>query len=92
MTRLAVLIAALALAACGTPPKPEPQIVIQRVEVPVPVKCNAAAALGPEPSYPDTAEAIRAAPSLFERVQLLLAGRVQRIQRDAEKSAALSAC
>lgn len=60
------------------------------VDIPVPVHCNPA--LGPEPNYPDSDAALRAAPDLFSRVKLLLEGRLMRIQRQAELSAALKAC
>jgi hypothetical protein len=48
--------------------------------------------LGPEPAYPDTDAALQATPDIFEGVKLLLEGRLERIQRDREKSAALAAC
>ncbi len=65
-------------------------MVIQRVEVPVHVPCNPD--IGPEPDYPDTDAAIRAAPNIFVRAQLLMAGRVMRIARDVEKTVALAKC
>jgi hypothetical protein len=48
--------------------------------------------LGPEPIYPDTAEALNAAPDIFERVKLLLEGRIKRQQRLAVLDAAKKAC
>ena len=91
--RWMVAIAALALAGCAHTPEPE----IRTVEVKVPVDdpaCarEAVARLGEAPAYPDTPEAIRAAPNLFERVKLLLAGRELRIAREAALKGALEAC
>lgn len=91
--RWMVAIAALALAGCAHTPEPE----IRTVEVKVPVDdpaCarEAVARLGEAPAYPDTPEAIRAAPNLFERVKLLLAGRELRIAREAALADALTAC
>lgn len=91
--RRMVAIAALALAGCAHTPEPE----IRTVEVKVPVDdpaCarEAVARLGAAPAYPDTPEAIRAAPNLFERVKLLLAGRELRIAREAALKDALEAC
>lgn len=91
--RRMVAIAALALAGCAHSPEPE----IRTVEVKVPVDdpaCarEAVARLGAAPAYPDTPEAIRAAPNLFERVKLILAGRELRIAREAALKDALEAC
>jgi hypothetical protein len=61
-----------------------------KVPVNVPVYCHPK--LGAEPAYPDTDAALQAAPDIFTGVQLLLEGRLERIQRDREKSAALAAC
>lgn len=84
---VAIALAGALLGGCATtipqPPK--------TVEVPVPVRC--APALGPEPAYPDTDAALKAkAGDPFAQVQLLTEGRLLRIQRDLEKSAALLAC
>jgi hypothetical protein len=91
--RWMVAIAALALAGCAHTPEPE----IRTVEVKVPVDdpaCarEAVARLGDAPAYPDTPEAIRAAPNLFERVKLILAGRELRIAREAALKDALEVC
>lgn len=88
MTRFA-LIAALALAGCATT-APEPRIETRIVEVPVTVSCRVE--IGPDPAYPDSDEALRGAPNLFERTRLLVAGRLLRIAREREISAALKAC
>lgn len=79
MTRFA-LIALLALAGCAT--DGEPRVITREVLVPTPVPCAA-----PEPAEPariDTNEALRNAPGLFDRVQILLAGREQRIASESE--------
>ena len=91
--RWMVAIAALALAGCAHTPEPE----IRTVEVKVPVDdpaCarEAVARLGEAPAYPDTPEALRAAPNLFERVKLILAGRELRIAREAALKDTLEAC
>jgi hypothetical protein len=74
------------------PPAPEPIIRTVEVRVPVPQPCPILDRLGPAPTYPDTAEALRAAPNLFERVKLLVAGRALRIAREAALIAAAQAC
>lgn len=86
---LATLMAFM-LAACTTTPKPEPRIVQHEVSVPVLVKCSADP--GPEPAYPDTPEALRAAPDIFEQVKLLLVGRALRIARLIDVEAANAGC
>jgi len=80
-------LAILLLAGCATT---EPRIEVRTVEVPVAVKC--AADPGPDPVYADTDEALRQAPDLFARVQLLVAGRLQRIAREGELKAANAGC
>lgn len=92
MTRLGLLIAsALALASCAGAPKPPPEPVVQIVEVKLPVPVRCAPDLGPDPAYADTDDAL-AAVDIFDAVKLLLAGRGQRIARDAVKTAALEGC
>lgn len=89
--RLILFTLAFALAACGGESPPvEPLVRTVRVEVPVPTSC--ALKVGPKPDYPDGDEALRAAPDLFERVKLLLAGRGMRQSREAELEAALAPC
>ena len=84
-------LAALALlAGCASAPPGLQPVQLRTVELPTPVRCRPE--LGPDPDYPDTDAALRAAPDLFARVRLLLAGRLLRIARDQEKSAALAAC
>lgn len=83
----------LLLAGCQSGPQlTEPRIEIQRVEVPVPVPCGASEAAGPVPAMPDTEAAIRAAPNLFERVKLLMAGRELRNTWIAGATDAMRAC
>lgn len=92
--RALVFVAALALAACAgkVVERPEPIVVTQEVKVPVPVPCATLQALGPEPTYPDTDAALKAAPSIFARVKLLAQGRLMRITRLAEYEVAKAAC
>ena len=97
MKRIAILAACLAIAACDTAGRERPEPIIQIKEVIKPVddpKCarEAVEKLGPAPAYPDTPEALRAAPNLFERVKLLMAAREVRIPREAALSDALKAC
>ncbi len=84
------ILAAMLLAACASTTPSEPTVQVRTVDVPIAVRCRPD--LGPEPNYPDTDAALKAAPDLFSRVRLLLAGRLMRIARDGEKSAALQAC
>jgi len=74
------------LNACASVPVPP-----KTVEVPVAVRCHPD--IGPEPTYPDTDAALKTKDGdPFGQVQLLLEGRLLRIQRDVEKSAALDTC
>lgn len=88
MTRLA-LILAMALAGCATT-VPEPRIETRIVEVPVPTPC--AVTIPVEPAYPDSKAALDAAPGIFEKVKLLLAGRELREAYKNEVKAALIGC
>lgn len=87
-----VIIAALLLGACKTVPDPEPRIEVVEVKVAVPVPCKALEQLGPEPEYPDSDAAIQATDDVGELAKLYVAGRLLRIQRLAEYTAAKSAC
>jgi len=89
IARILPLAALFALAACATTP-PTPQIVTKTVQVAVPIACKPD--VGPAPVYPDTDAALKAAPDVFQRVRLLVAGRLERIAREAQLSAALGAC
>lgn len=90
---LAVVLCLL-LVACGSTPAPEPRIEIQRVNVPVSVPCPAIVEAAK--AYPDTEEALRAAgperEGLYNRVRLLMAGRLLRTVRIEELEAALKVC
>lgn len=88
------ILSATALAGCATVPKEPSEPLVRTVEVKVaqPVPCPALAQLGPEPAYPDTDAAIIAAPSAGARAKLYVSGRLMRIQRLAEYSAAALAC
>ena len=82
------MLGCVSLAGCAT--RSEPRVEIREVKVPVAVKCAVSA--GPDPAYPDTDEALRAAPNVLERVRLLAAGRLLRIAREAELKAASAGC
>lgn len=75
---------------------PEPVIQIHEVQVPVDDPACAreaeASLVDNPPDYPDTDQALREAPNLFERVKLLLAGRALRMEHEATLSAAIRAC
>jgi hypothetical protein len=88
MRGFAVLLA-LGLTACATRPA-EPIIGSVEVKVPVAVQCPDRRA--PQPAYPDTPDALAAAPDLFERVKLLLAGRLLRDERLKEDEGQVRAC
>ena len=88
----ALILSALLLASCGTTATTAPDPVVQVVEVRVPVAVPCDPDIGPDPAYLDSDAALAAAGDLFDRVKLLLAGRGQRIGRDAVKTAALDGC
>jgi hypothetical protein len=92
--RSVIFLAALALAGCATGPElpPEPVVRIVEVKVPVTEPCNALEDIGDEPSYPDTPDAVASAPTLFERVKLLLMGRAVRDARLQQYTAAKRSC
>jgi hypothetical protein len=88
-SRIAVLGAVFGLlAGCAAARRAEPGPP-ERL-LPVTVQCRPD--LGPEPAYPDTDAALRTAPDLFARVRLLVAGRLMRIARERELTAAVSEC
>lgn len=89
MKRLAIL-AAVALAACGNHPAAEPQFNTVTVYKNTPVPCDPK--LPPAPTYPDTPEAILAAPNIAEVAKLVKAGSLMRQARLAQVEAAVKAC
>ena len=84
-------LCALLLASCATNDAPEPVIRTVTVQVPVAVSCVPESLPGP-PAYPDTPEAIRAAPDAAARTALIFAGRELRIQRSAEVEPVIAGC
>lgn len=90
MKAVAAIAACALLSACQSTVPAEPRIEIQTVKVPVATSCKPN--LGPDPVYPDTDAALQAAPNLFEKAKLVMAGRLLRIQREIELRAALAAC
>lgn len=81
--------ASLLLTACAG--KSEPVIRTVEVRVPVPVSC-VSDKLPEEPTYPDTDDAVKAAPDAAARYGLIAAGRVLRIQRAAEVEPVVKGC
>ena len=90
--RFAMHIAATCsvLAACATRPA-EPVVKVVEVRVAVPVTC-VPPGLRPEPTYPDTSEAIKASPGPGDLLQLLAAGRILREQWLSEVRPILALC
>lgn len=84
--------AALLLSGCGatrTIEKP----VITVVEKPVPVQSPCVPkTLGAAPDYPDTDDALRAAPDASERYRLLAQGRPLRVARLTELETVVAGC
>jgi hypothetical protein len=90
------LLAAIAilLSACATTPRSPPEPVVRTITVKVatPVPCPALEALGPEPEYPDTDEAIAAAGTIGALAGLYAKGRAMRVQRLLEFVTARGSC
>jgi hypothetical protein len=84
----AVVFVMLGASTCAT--TSEPRIEVREIRVPIQVPCPVKEP--PEPAYVDTKEAVLAAPDIFAKVQLLLAGRLQRIAYSAQQRAAFKAC
>jgi hypothetical protein len=80
---------ALALSGCATTAPTEPKIVTQIVKVPTPVPCTITVK---RPDFLDTDAALRAAPNSFERLKLVVAGRLQHWAYEGELEAAQKAC
>lgn len=83
----ALVLSAAVLTGCASPSVPPPTLV----KVPVPVPCVSAQLPAP-PDYPDTREALRAAPDLAEFTRLLSAGWPLRDARLTALEAAVEAC
>ena len=93
MRNLIALSCVVALAGCmGANTPPEPTIRTVEVKVATPVPCKALEALGPEPAYADTDEAIAAAQDIGTLAKLYAKGRLQRVQRLKEYVVAKASC
>lgn len=90
MKVLALLVLA-PLAACAAAPVEPPTVRTVEVKVPVPVAC-VPATLAPAPTYPDTAQTLRAANDAADRYRLMAAGRLLRDQRLAELEPVVAGC
>jgi len=86
--RNACLAAVVLLTACAS----SREAAVRTVEVRVPVAVACDPKVGAPPAYPDSDQALKAAPGLFERVRLLLAGRELRKAREAELEAGIRGC
>lgn len=89
--RPAALAAALLLAGCATTAPPEPVIRTVEVRVPVAIQCVPKGMPEP-PAYVDTDAALKSAAGPEDRFQLLAAGRIQRMQRQAVTEPILRTC
>jgi hypothetical protein len=88
---LLISAAAACLAGCGTcKPAPIPPIQIKTVIEKAPVPCEPR--LPAPPQYADTADALKAAGDIYDKVKLLLIGREQRQGREQVLKTALQAC
>ena len=87
-----LIVVALLTVACAGRDRPEPQIRTVDVQVPVTQPCDAAGRIGAAPDYPDSDEALRGAPTLFDQVRILLAGRLLRIARGDALERVVAAC
>lgn len=81
---LAMFCGAIGLVGCGDS---KPPVAF----IPTPVSC-VPESLGAPPAYPDTDEALRAAPTADRRYQLILAGRELRIARAGEVEPVVAGC
>ncbi len=82
---------AIWLTACAATPEPEGIIRIVETKVPVLVSC-VPADFPPPPEYPDTQEALDAAPEPAEGLSLIGQGRLLRLARLMEVEAVVEAC
>ena len=91
MNRAAIAgMALFILSGCDTIQGPPPPPIT--VNIPVPVSCIKDPAALKAPDFPDTDEKLKAAPSTFERIKLLVAGRLLRIAHNIKSEAALAGC
>ena len=88
---LGLLILESFLSGGGTTQTPRPEIRTVTVNVPVPQPC-VPAELSPAPTYPDTDDALRAAPDAAERYRLVAAGRLLRITRNEILETVVKGC
>lgn len=79
------------LSGCGATQTPRPEIRTVTVNVPVSQPCVPSDLLG-EPTYPDTDDALRAAPDAAERYRLVAAGRLLRISRNETLETVAKGC
>lgn len=93
-TWLGVAATVATLCGCGEGPRSAPEPIIRTVTVKVatPVPCPALEALGPDPAYPDTDEAIDAAATFGQVAALYAKGRAMRVQRLLEYATARGSC
>jgi hypothetical protein len=85
---LAAALSALVLQGCAATASP---IVTREVQVPVAISC-VPPGVKLSDGYPDTAEALKGAPNLAERVKLLLEGRALRDADLVQLRPLLKAC
>jgi hypothetical protein len=84
---------ALLLAGCGTTKIVQGAPIVTTVEVPVPVVAPCVPkSLASAPDYPDTNDALRAAPDAADRYRLLGAGRLLRSARLNELEGVVAGC
>lgn len=91
MTRWPAAALLLLLAGCATDEAPPVRTVTVEVAVPVASPC-VPAGLAPAPEYPDTADALRAAPDAAQRLLLMAAGRLLRTARLNELEPVVAGC
>lgn len=91
-TILAILLCGLivAIGGCASQPRPEP--IVQPVPVSIPVSVPCPAIVAAAQAYPDSEGALRSADGIYNRVRLLMAGRLLRIIREEELTTALEVC
>ncbi len=91
MTKAWIFLLPLLAACSHAPDVPEPRVVIREVPVPVAQPCVPEDLKDP-PAYVDTDKALVGAADAAERLQLLYAGRAQRVARLHEIEPIIEAC